>query len=177
MDFLPILKPDKYDKYRALVLGEKKPTPKQAIMMERFAQAWAFLCNGYTKTMAAKALFNNGLVDSVPTGMRIVKETEYIYGMAMDTSKKGQKAASAENQRRIALKLEKQDKLLEASIVHEKADKLLGLDKEAMNDRSDPKEWMRPIAIVFTTDDSHLEKTEDVGYEELGDYDDEEESE
>lgn len=177
MDFLPILKPDKFDKYRALVLGEKKPTAKQAIMLERFAQAWTFLCNGYTKTMAAKALFNNGLVDSIPTGMRIVKETEHIYGMAMDTSKKGQKAASAENQRRIALKLEKEGKLLEASIVHEKADKLLGLDKEVMGERADPREWQRPIAIIFTTDDSELEKTEDVGYQELDEDDYEEEAE
>ena len=110
--------------------------------------------------------------------MRIVRECLQVYATLKDTSKAGQKVAAAENHRRIAKKLEQQEQWLAASMVHEKADKLLGLDKEDKFQGLDPKDFLRPAILVFTTDAAELDKrdvTQDAEYEEIEESDGEEE--
>jgi hypothetical protein len=165
-------KADKFDKYRALLLGRGKPTKKQKIQLDRYHQAWTLVISGYSHTASATILLNSSVVDSFPTGMRIVRECLQVYSTLKDTSKQGQKIAAAENHRRIAKELEKKGEWLAASIVHEKADKLLELDKVDKFKGLDPNDFLRPAIIVFTTDDSELDKpdtTQDTTYEEIED--------
>jgi hypothetical protein len=171
-------KADKFDKYRSLLLGRGKPTDKQKVQLDRYHQAWTLVISGYSHTSAANILLSTSVVDSFPTGMRIVRECLQVYATLKDTSKAGQKVAAAENHRRLAKKLEQQEKWLEASIVHEKADKLLGLDKEDKFQGLDPKDFLRPAILVFTTDAAELDKgdvTQDTDYEEIKESDGEEE--
>jgi hypothetical protein len=170
-------KGDKFDRFRLLLMGRGKPTDKQKEQLNRYHQAWTLVISGYSNTAAATALLTNGVVESFPTGMRIVRESLLVYATLKDTSKAGQKIAAAENHRRLAKKLEEQEQWLAASIVHEKADKLLGLDKEDKFQGLDPKDFLRPAILVFTTDAAELDKgdvTQDTDYEEIEESDGEE---
>jgi hypothetical protein len=165
-------KPDKLDKYRAHLVDGAALKPDELEMLARYRKAHAMLCIGFGRNQVLSALEKEYELSQAQL-YAIVRESISLYGSIEEVDKKGQRVISYENYKLLANLARKDGNIMAAIRAQENADKLLGLfetEKSAL----DPKAFLIPVPMLFTTDpavfrEQQQEETEDVDYEEAGD--------
>ncbi|WP_210521897.1 hypothetical protein [Hymenobacter terricola] len=166
-------KGDKLDKYRSHLVDGLDLKPDELEMLAKYRKAHGLLCLGFGRNQVLATLEKEYEL-SQPQLYAIVRESIALYGSIEEVDKKGQRVVSHENYKLLANLARKNGDIGAAIRAQENADKLLGLF-EAEKTVIDPKAFLIPVAISFSTDPAVLraqEATEDVEFEEMGEGND-----
>ena len=135
--------PDKLDKYRAHLVDGADLKDDELEMLAKYRKAHGLLCLGFGRGQVLATLEKEYEL-SQPQLYAIVRESIKLYGSVEEVDKKGQRVISHENY------------------------KLLGLF-EAEKTALDPKAFLIPVPMDFSTDPAVLreQETEDTDYEDV----------
>lgn len=166
-------KGDKLDKYRAHLVDGLDLKPDELEMLAKYRKAHSLLCLGFGRNQVLATLEKEFEL-SQPQLYAIVRESIMLYGSIEEVDKKGQRVISHENYKLLANLARKNGDIGAAIRAQENADKLLGLF-EAEKSALDPKAFLIPMPMSFSTDPAVLreQETEDIDFEEVGEADDE----
>lgn len=167
-------KGDKLDKYRSHLVDGADLKPDELEMLAKYRKAHSLLCLGFGRNQVLATLEKEFEL-SQPQLYAIVRESVMLYGSIEEVDKKGQRVISHENYKLLANLARKNGDIGAAIRAQENADKLLGLF-EAEKTALDPKAFLIPVPMDFSTDPAVLreqESTEDIDFEEVGEGDDE----
>jgi hypothetical protein len=170
------LKPkgDKLDKYRAHLFEGAPLQPDELELLARYRKAHALLCIGYSKNQVLSALEKEYDALSTSHLYAIIRESVELMGSIEEVDRKGERVISIENYKLLANLARKNGDIKAAISAQEKADKLMGLF-DAEQGGLDPQAFLKPVAMLFTTDVEQLkrqelpeqtEDTEDIDYED-----------
>jgi hypothetical protein len=161
-------KPDKLDKYRLYLVDGVPLEPDEVDMLAKYRKAHGLLCLGFGRNQVLATLEKEYEL-SQPQLYAIVRDSISLYGSIEEVDKKGLRLISYENYKLLA-NLARQSGDIGAAIrAQEKADKLMGLF-EAEKSAIDPKAFLIPVPMDFSTDPEVLreqQKTEDTEYEDV----------
>ena len=135
IDLIPLSEGDKLDVYRSFLLGKCELIPKQEEMFEIYLFADKLLCQGagkkgglsYSNTVT---IVSSHYKMSKANAYKVVRESQELFGDALESMKTAQKRVAYENFIRIANKAEEQDNYEAAISARDKAAKLYGLYDE-----------------------------------------------
>jgi hypothetical protein len=166
-------KPDKLDKYRTHLVDGADLKPDDLAMLAKYRKAHSLLCLGFSRNQVLATLeqeFDLGQSQLYA----IVRESILLYGSIEEVDKKGQRMISVENYKLLANLARRNGDIGAAIRAQEKADKLLGLF-EADKTGIDPKAYLIPVPMDFSTDPAVLreQETEDTEYEDVTEPEDE----
>jgi hypothetical protein len=162
-------KGDKLDKYRSHLVDGLDLKPDELEMLAKYRKAHGLLCLGFGRNQVLATLEKEYEL-SQPQLYAIVRESVQLYGSIEEVDKKGQRVISHENYKLLANLARKNGDIGAAIRAQENADKLLGLF-EAEKTALDPKAFLIPVTMDFSTDPNVLreqEATEDIDFEEVG---------
>jgi hypothetical protein len=162
-------KPDKIDKYKAFLLDEGKLKQDELEMLAKYRKAHGMLCMGFSRNQVVSTLEKEFDL-SLQQLYAIIRDSTKLFGSIDEVDKKGRIAISIERYELLANLARKEGNYGAAIRAQENADKLLGLfeqDKGGM----DPKAFLVPVPMMFTTDPAALreQQTEDTDFEEVED--------
>ena len=166
-------KGDKLDKYRSHLVDGLDLKPDELEMLAKYRKAHSLLCLGFGRNQVLSTLEKEFEL-SQPQLYAIVRESIALYGSIEEVDKKGQRVISHENYKLLANLARKNGDIGAAIRAQENADKLLGLF-EAEKSALDPKAFLIPMPMSFSTDPAVLreQETEDIDFEEVREDDDE----
>lgn len=166
-------KGDKLDKYRSHLVDGLDLKPDELEMLAKYRKAHSLLCLGFGRNQVLATLEKEFEL-SQPQLYAIVRESVMLYGSIEEVDKKGQRVISHENYKLLANLARKNGDIGAAIRAQENADKLLGLF-EAEKTAIDPKAFLIPVPMDFSTDPAVLreQETQDIDFEEVGEGDDE----
>ena len=162
--------PDKLDKYRLHLVDGLDLKPDELEMLAKYRKAHGLLCLGFGRNQVLATLEKEYEL-SQPQLYAIVRDSIKLYGSIEEVDKKGQRVISHENYKLLGNLARKNGDIGAAIRAQENADKLLGLF-EAEKTVLDPKAFLIPVPMDFSTDPNVLreqEATEDTDYEEVSD--------
>jgi hypothetical protein len=160
-------KPDKLDKFRAHLIDGADLRPDELTTLAKYRKAHSLLCLGFGRNQVL-AMLEKEYELSQPQLYAIVRESIKLYGSVEEVDKKGQRVISHENYKLMANLARKNGDIGNAIRAQENADKLLGLfesDKTVL----DPKAFLIPVPMDFSTDPSVLreQETQDIDFEDV----------
>jgi hypothetical protein len=156
IDLIPLSEGDKLDVYRSFLLGKCELIPKQEEMFERYLFADKLLCQGagkkgglsYSNTVT---IVSSHYKMSKANAYKVVRESQELFGDALESMKAAQKRVAYENFIRIANKAEENDNYEAAISARDKAAKLYGLYDEEKGLSNEQIMSQLNINPVFTT--------------------------
>jgi hypothetical protein len=164
-------KGDKLDKYHAHLVDGADLTDEQMDMLAKYRKAFGLASLGFSTQQVLSALTKEYAL-SEPQLYAIIRESTQVYGSVTEIDKKGQRAISIERYELIANLARREGKYAAALRALQNADKLRGLF-DAEKAPMDPKAFLVPVPMMFTTDPAALreqqEETEDIDHEDVGD--------
>lgn len=162
-------KADKLDKYRQYIFEGVALNPDQVDMLARYRKAWSLASMGFSKGQVLSALEREYEL-SIPQLYAIIRESTELYGSVEETDKKGRRLISIERYELLANLARKDGNYVAAIRAQENADRLQGLF-EPEKGFLDPKAFLVPIDMVFTTDVAVLkeQESEDTEYTDYED--------
>ncbi len=161
-------KPDKLDKFRSYLVDGAELKPDELDMLAKYRKAHSLLCLGFGRNQVLATLEKEFEL-SQPQLYAIIRESIKLYGSIEEVDKKGERTISHENYKLLANLARKNGDIGNAIRAQENADKLLGLF-EADKSVLDPKAFLIPVPMDFSTDPAVLkeqETTEDIDFEEV----------
>jgi hypothetical protein len=167
IDLIPISEGDKLDVYREFLLGKCELIEKQEEMFERYLFADKLLCQGagkkgglsYSNTVTIVA---SHYKMSKANAYKIVRESQELFGDALESMKAAQKRVAYENFIRIANKAEENDNYEAAISARDKAAKLYGLYDEEKGLSNEQIMNQLNINTTFTTNIQVLNKRKEI---------------
>lgn len=155
-------KGDKLDRYRGHLLNGDDLDEEQQIMLERYRRASALMCCGYSR-MQSITLLKNETALSESQLYNIVRDSIKLFGSVNDVDKAGMKYIMYENfmlAANLARKEGNHDAMIRA---YENASRIYDLFT-ADTHLIDPRHYLRPIAIIYSTDPQVLvdQQTQDL---------------
>lgn len=159
--------PDKIDKYRSFLVYGADLKPEELEHLAKYRKAHGLLCLGYSRNQTLATLEQEYEL-SQPQLYAIIRESILLYGSVEEIDKKGQRLISVENYKLLANLARQKGQYAAALRAQEKADKLMGLfepDRGVM----DPKAFLIPVSMDFSTDPAALreQETQDTDYEDV----------
>jgi hypothetical protein len=160
-------KPDKLDKYRSHLVDGADLKPDELEMLAKYRKAHSLLCLGFSRNQVLATLEQEFDL-SQPQLYSIVRESVLLYGSIEEVDKKGQRVIAVENYKLLANLARRRGDIASAIRAQEKADKLMGLF-EADNTGIDPKAFLIPVPMDFSTDPAVLreQETQDIDFEDV----------
>ena len=168
--------PDKLDKYRLHLVDGVDLKPDELEMLAKYRKAHGLLCLGFGRNQVIATLEKEYEL-SYPQICAIIRESIKLYGSVEEVDKKGQRVISHENYKLLANLARKNGDIGAAIRATENADKLYGLF-EPEKTVIDPKAFLIPMPMDFSTDPAVLraqEATEDIDFEEVDEDDEDDE--
>ena len=162
--------PDKLDKFRAHLVDGAPLREDELTTLARYRKAHGLLCLGFGRSQVLATLEKEYEL-SQPQLYAIVRDSIKLYGSIEEVDKKGQRVISHENYKLLGNLARKNGDIGAAIRAQENADKLLGLF-EAEKTVLDPKAFLIPVPMDFSTDPAVLreqEATEDTDFEDVSD--------
>jgi hypothetical protein len=161
IDLIPLSEGDKLDVYRAFLLGKCELIAKQEEMFERYLFADKLLCQGagkkgglsYSNTVT---IVSSHFQMSKANAYKVVRESQELFGDALESMKSAQKRVAYENFIRIANKAEEQDNYEAAISARDKAAKLYGLYDEEKGLSNEQIMQQLNINPVFVTNNTQI---------------------
>lgn len=160
-------KPDKLDKYRQYLVEGAELKPDEQQMLAKYRKAHSLLCLGFGRNQVLATLEKEYELGQAQL-YAIVRESVLLYGSIEEVDKKGQRVISHENYKLLANLARQQGDIGAAIRAQENADKLLGLF-EAEKTQLDPKAFLIPVPMDFSTDPNVLreQETQDIDFEDV----------
>lgn len=162
---------DKLDRYRGHILEGRSLKPDELKQLSRYRKAWGLLATGYSKLQVITTMQTDRLDPLSESQLyRIVADALKLYGGLEEIDKKAERVIAYENYKLMANLARSAGDYKTAIRAQELADKISGLfepTKAAM----DPKAFLVPVPMLFSTDKAVFEaqekdETEDIDYEE-----------
>ncbi|WP_375418122.1 hypothetical protein [uncultured Hymenobacter sp.] len=162
-------KPDKLDKYRNFLFEGAELSEEQLLMLSRYRKAYNLASLGFSRNQVLSALEKEYEL-STPQLYAIIRESTELYGSVAEIDRKGRRQISIERYELLANLARKDGNYAAAIRAQENADKLQGLfepEKAGM----DPKAFLVPVPMMFTTDPAVLreQQQEDTDYTDYED--------
>jgi len=156
-------KQDRIDKYRAIVLGKRKPSQLQAIQLKKYKYAFALLCEGFSPLEISQQLLDADLdIHSMAMAFRVVRECMMIFGNASKYHKQGLRSANYERLMKLARLCEEKGDYSTTRLLIKDANELMGLMKDDEDMFEDASDWMKPEAFVVITDPNQVDAAQRV---------------
>jgi len=163
-------KGDKLDKYHAHLVDGAPLTDEELEMLAKYRKAFGLASLGFSTNQVLTALTKEYAL-SEPQLYAIIRESTKVYGSVAELDKQGRKEIAIERYELIANLARREGKYAAALRALQNADKLRGLF-DAPKAPMDPKAFLVPVPMMFTTDPTALreqqEETEDTDYEDVG---------
>lgn len=154
---------DRIDKYRAIVLGKRRPTQIQEAQLKKYKYAFALLCEGFSPLEITQQLLNADLdIQSMAMAYKVVRECMLIFGDASKYHKKGLRSANYERLMKLARLCEEKGDYATTRLLIKDANELMGLMKDDEEMFEDASDWMKPEAFVVITDPNQVEAAQRV---------------
>jgi hypothetical protein len=162
-------KGDKLDKYREHLVDGADLSDEQLEMLAKYRKAFSLASLGFSTNQVLSALAKEYAL-SEPQLYAIIRESTQLYGSVTEVDKRGRREISIERYELIANLARREGKYAAALRALQNADKLRGLF-DAEKAPMDPKAFLVPVPMLFTTDPAALreqqEETEDVDHEDV----------
>jgi hypothetical protein len=168
---------DKLDKFRAHFIEGRKLNEADALMLSRYRKAVAMLGHGWSRqTVVADLMADQQDPLAESQAYQVVRDAMKLYGSLEEVDREGMRFVSYENYKALAQECRRNGDMHGAIRAQENADKLYDLFNPAVATQ-DPNAFLKPVAVLFTTDTDVLlaaqkglasenEQTEDAEYEE-----------
>jgi hypothetical protein len=175
------IKGDILDRYRAHLFEGTRLRKKESLMLEKYRKAHSLLCSGNSNVQTVKVIIREfGVSES--QAYKIVRDSLKLYGDVAEADKKGLQHVMYENFMRLAKLARTQKDYMAMNRAYENAAKIKRLmDPDVMV--INPREFLTPVPISFTTDPQALKEQQKIGsheaeqeYVDFEEVDDEESS-
>jgi hypothetical protein len=184
---LSMARQDKIDRYRAIIMGKRKPTILQDLQLKKYKFSFALLCEGFSPLQITQQLIASDLdVNSMAMAYKIVRESMQIFGNAARYHKLGLKSANYERLMKLAKLCEEKGDYATTRLLIKDANELMGLMKDDEEMLDDAQDWMKPEAFMVITDPNQVDaaqkliemeiESDDVEFEDVDDEERPEES-
>lgn len=162
-------KGDKLDKYRGHLLNGDELKPQEELMLQRYRRANALMCCGYSRLQTITLLQKESELSEQQL-YNIVRDSIRLFGSVNEVDKAGMKYIMYENfmlAGNLARKEGNHDAMIRA---YENASRLYDLFSPDTH-LIDPRQFLRPVAIIYSTDPAVLEEQQRADVEDI-DYSD-----
>jgi hypothetical protein len=161
---------DKLDKYRAHLLEGRKLAPEEEKQLARYRKAVSLLSTGYSRLRVIATMRRDPLDPLSESQLYvIVRDAVKLYGNLEEVDKKAERWIAYENYKLLADMARQAGDYGAAIRAQKAADDLLGLFAPD-GGKLDPKAFLVPVPMLFSTDPQVLreqeQETEDADYEE-----------
>jgi hypothetical protein len=159
---------DVLEKFRAHLIDGVPLAPRHMETLVKYRKAHSILCLGYSPEHC-RTLIQKEFELSESHSYMILRNSIKLYGDVVDIDKKGVKYIMYENYMNAANLARKAEDYASMISALDKACKLLDL-YNSNNNGTNPLDYAKPVAIIFTTDANVLkteQKTEDISHEDL----------